>query len=32
MADTQPTITAEQLQKFDEQSIAALAARLEEDD
>ena len=32
MADTQPTITAEQLQNFDEQSIAALAARLEEDD
>ena len=32
MADPQPTITAEQLQKFDEQSIAALAARLEEDD
>jgi hypothetical protein len=32
MADTQPTITAEQLQKFDEQSIAALAARLDEDD
>jgi hypothetical protein len=32
MADTKPTITAEQLQKFDEQSIAALAARLEEDD
>ena len=32
MADTQPTITAEQLQKFDEQSFAALAARLEEDD
>jgi hypothetical protein len=32
MSDTQPTITAEQLQKFDEQSIAALAARLEEDD
>ena len=32
MADTQSTITAEQLQNFDEQSIAALAARLEEDD
>ncbi|GDX73459.1 MAG: DUF2555 domain-containing protein [Cyanobacteriota bacterium] len=32
MADPQPTITAEQLQNFDEQSIAALAARLEEDD
>jgi hypothetical protein len=32
MADTQPTITAEQLQNFDEQSIAVLAARLEEDD
>ena len=32
MADTQPTITAEQLQNFDEKSIAALAARLEEDD
>jgi len=32
MANTQPTITAEQLQNFDEQSIAALAARLEEDD
>ena len=32
MADTQPTITAEQLRNFDEQSIAALAARLEEDD
>jgi len=32
MADTQPTITAEQLASFDEQSIAALAARLEEDD
>jgi len=32
MADTQPTITAEQLQNFDDQSIAASAARLEEDD
>jgi hypothetical protein len=32
MADPQPTITAEQLENFDEQSIAALAARLEEDD
>jgi len=32
MADTQPTITAEQLENFDEQSIAVLAARLEEDD
>ena len=32
MADPQPTITAEQLQKFDEQSIAAFADRLEADD
>ncbi|MCX5953518.1 MAG: DUF2555 domain-containing protein [Cyanobacteria bacterium] len=32
MADPQPTITAEQLENFDEQSIAVLAARLEEDD
>lgn len=32
MADPQPTITAEQLASFDEESIAVLAARLEEDD
>ena len=32
MADPQPTITPEQLASFDEESIAVLAARLEEDD
>jgi hypothetical protein len=32
MAEPQSTITAEQLQNFDEEAIAVLAARLEEDD